>query len=153
MKKIIHYSSISLFLLSLISPVLSKADDSFYETDLKTTCSNSYKTRALKKECVSFCAKNRAFSSEKYSKSEKLSLVSACQLGQIIYLKSLQSLKPSDDLDTLVENLKDVCRNVYIVKASSGRACKIGVTAEDLRKNPRKKGPGTSSDAERETGR
>lgn len=146
----IKFASIFFALVSFLFAFQAIADTSLSE-DLKKTCRSSYRSKPLQNECVVFCGYYREF--KKYSKKERNLLVDACHIGQVIYLKSIVEPSSAEERDFAVKYLMEICGQNYEGTPHAAKACKIGVTSEDLRKNPKKKGPGTSSDGERETGR
>jgi hypothetical protein len=170
MSIIIRPFSAFLIIISIFFSFHAIADGSVKKskTDLELTCEKSYRSSKRQLECINSCGNAEELRSQKVSKSKYMEraptlrssikkLLSACQMGQVLYLKTVNGLVSLEDLDEALRDLNETCDQLYEhgyeAYSLEASACKIGVKREDERKNPKKKGLGTSSDVGRETGR
>ncbi|MBI3543421.1 MAG: hypothetical protein HY075_09140 [Deltaproteobacteria bacterium] len=96
-----------------------------------------YESKTDQAECTSYCENNKDFNSY----SDRAGAVAKCQLGQLGYLSNSR-ISAAEAVLGCDRQFKDV--------VEFAKACRAGVTAEELRLSKSHKSSGTSND--RETG-
>jgi hypothetical protein len=103
----------------------------------KEYCSKAYSNEKDQAACTRFCDENKDFTNPDAAKRK--GLIQACQRGQLIFLSNQRRASES----------MLVCDREFSA-TDLAKACRSGVTGEELRTSKSRKSPGTSSD--RETG-